>query len=125
MIEGIGCDVLHIDRVFKLLKYEKFLGKYFTEDEMKFFEKYENNKRNYLKKIASNLCVKEAFFKSISNKIKDFRFLDVEVLRNSEGKPHINLYNGLEFIKKDFKIHVTISNERNIVSSFVVVEKII
>ncbi len=78
----------------------------------------------YIKKIASNLCVKEAFFKSISNKIKSFRFKDVEVLRDLQGKPYINLYNNLEELKDFNKFHVTISNEIDIVTSFVVVESI-
>ena len=125
MIEGIGCDILHIDRVCRLLKYESFLGKYFTQDEIKLFMKYENNEKNYFKKIASNLCVKESFFKAISSKIKDFRFCDVEVLRDLEGRPYISLYNKLDFLVRDFKVHVTITNERNVVSSFVIIEKII
>ncbi len=123
MIVGIGCDVLHIDRVEKLLKYRNFLNKYFTLSERELFNKEMYNQKNYLKKIASNLCVKEAFFKAISIEINNFRFIDVEVMRDSNGKPYINLYNNLEKFN-NYKVHVTISNEINIVTSFIVVEKV-
>lgn len=85
------------------------------------FNNYDN-KKNYIKKIASNLCVKEAFFKSISSQIELYKFRDVEILRDSNGKPYINLYNELEKFNKIFNIHVTISNEKDIVTSFVVLE---
>lgn len=82
------------------------------------------SEKNFIKKIASNFSVKEAFFKAISGEIKSlFRFKDVEVLRNSDGSPYINLYNSLHKFRDDFDIHVTISNESNIVTSFVVLSK--
>ncbi len=81
-----------------------------------------NNKKNYIKKIASNLCVKEAFFKAISSEIKLYTFKDIEVLRNENGKPYINLYNDLERFNEICNVHVTISNEKDIVTSFVVLE---
>lgn len=123
MIVGIGCDVLHIDRVEKLIKYRNFLNKYFTLSERDLFNKKIYNQKNYLKKIASNLCVKEAFFKAISTEINSFKFIDVEVMRDVNGKPYVNLYNNLEKFN-NYKVHVTISNERNIVTSFIIVEKI-
>lgn len=123
MVVGIGCDVLHIDRVERLLKYGKFLNKYFTINERNLFNENIYNEKNYLKKIASNLCVKEAFFKAVSEEIDSFRFIDVEVIRDSNGKPYVNLYNNLKKFN-NYKVHVTISNERNIVTSFIIVEKV-
>lgn len=121
MIIGIGCDVLHIDRVEKLVRYKNFLFKYFTENEINMFDK---NKKNYIKKVASNLSVKEAFFKAISKEMKGlFKFRDVEVLRRLDGSPYINLYNSLHKFSSSFDVHVTISNEANIVTSFVVLSK--
>ncbi len=125
MIDRIGCDILNIDRVCKLLAYKKFLVKYFTVNEIKLFNLVKTNKENYIKKVASNLCVKEAFFKVVSNKINNFRFCDIEVLRDYQGKPYVDLYNELMYIKKHFNVHITISNERNTVVSFVILERII
>lgn len=82
------------------------------------------NEKIYTKKIASNLCVKEAFFKCISNKIESFNFKDVEVLRDLNGRPYINLNNDLKKFNDLYKVHVTISNEIDIVTSFVVLESI-
>lgn len=122
MILGIGCDVLHIDRISKLIKYKLFLEKYFTEKEVDMFNKYKKNKKNYEKKIASNFCVKEAFFKALSSKIDSFKFSSVEVLRDDFGKPYINLYDNLYKFSETCNLHVTISNEENIVTSFVLIE---
>ena len=124
MILGIGCDVLHIDRIIRLISYNNFLNKYFTEKEIKMFNVNIRNKKNYNKKIASNFCVKEAFFKAISSKIDSYSFSSVEILRDEFGKPYINLYGNLQEFNKEYNLHVSISNERNIVTSFVVVEKI-
>ncbi len=122
MIKGIGCDVLYINRVESLIKYERFLYKFFTNSEINMFNR-EKIHKNYLKKIASNLCVKEAFFKSISHIVDKFNFKDVEVLRYNSGKPYINLINSLKVYEEDFNIHVSISNERDIVTSYVILEK--
>lgn len=124
LIVGIGCDVLHIDRVDKLLTYKKFLYKYFTENEIKMFNENFGNRKNYIKKIASNLSVKEAFYKAVSKEIYFLKFTDVEVLRNKEGRPYIKLYNELEKFNMGYNVNVTISNEVNIVTSFVILEKI-
>lgn len=122
MIVGTGCDVLYIERVNSLIGYNNFLDKYFTYSEINMFKAQQNNK-NYVKKIASNLCVKEAFFKSISHITRNFRFKDVEILRDNSGRPYINLFNDLKLDLEGIKVHVTISNEKDIVISFVALEK--
>lgn len=124
MIVGIGCDVLYIERINKLLKYENFLYKYFTGNEIKMFEENSKNEKSYAKKISSNFSVKEAFYKCVSKEIKNFKFKDIEVLREKEGKPYIKLYNELKKFNIGYNVYVTISNEVNIVTSFVILEKI-
>lgn len=121
MIIGIGCDILEINRVESLLEYKGFLNKYFTDNEIYMFN-IQRNKKKYVNKIASNLCVKEAFFKSISSshKLKSFNFKDVEVLRDEDGRPYLNLLNDLKQL--DNKVSITISNERDYVVSFIILE---
>lgn len=123
MIIGSGCDILYIHRVESLVRHSNFLDKYFTNNEISMFTYYKKNNRNYVKKIASNICVKEAFFKSISHIISDFSFKDIEVLRDSEGRPYINLVNNLHQYLDGLNIYVTISNEKDIVISFVLLER--
>lgn len=123
LIVGSGCDILYIDRVKKLLSYKNFLNKYFTINEIEMFSS-QKNINNYVKKVASNLCVKEAFFKSISHKIDKFSFKDIEVLRNDTGRPSINLVNEMEKFKDKINIHITISNESRCVISFVLLEQV-
>lgn len=124
MVVSIGCDVLHISRIEKLLKYRNFLNKYFTKNEINMFNEVSKNDRNYIKKISSNFSVKESIYKAISREIDLFKFTSVEVLRDFDGRPYVNLYGNLKKINTDYNLHVTISNEINIVTSFVVLEKI-
>lgn len=123
MVIGIGCDVLNIDRIKKLLKYEKFLYKHFTESEIDMFNDNLKNEKNYVKKISSNFSVKEAFYKCVSKEIEVFKFKDIEILREENGRPYIKLYNELKKFNIGYNVHVTISNEVNIVTSFVILEK--
>lgn len=123
MVVGIGCDILHISRIEGLLKYRNFLNKYFTENEINMFNEVSKNDKNYIKKISSNFSVKESVYKAISREIDLFKFTSVEVLRELNGKPYVNLYDNLKKFNTDYNLHVTISNEINIVTSFVVLEK--
>ncbi|EIA28914.1 hypothetical protein SFBSU_002G23 [Candidatus Arthromitus sp. SFB-mouse-SU] len=44
MIVGSGCDILSIRRVESLLRYNKFLDKYFTGNEICMFNNQKNKK---------------------------------------------------------------------------------
>lgn len=124
MVIGIGCDVLKIERIKNLLKYEKFLYKHFTENEIDMFNDNLKNGKNYVKKISSNFSVKEAFYKCVSREIEIFKFKDIEILREKNGRPYIEFYNELKKFNIGYNVHVTISNEADIVTSFVILEKI-
>ena len=91
-ILDIGVDIVEIDRIKEALtKNERFLNKLFTKNEIEYF-------------IAGNFAAKEAISKAIGTGIRNFKFSDMEILRNDLGKPVVKTYNNLKQICIDFNV---------------------
>lgn len=108
MILGIGVDIIEIQRVKEALeRTENFVERVFTKDEIKFFESRKMNPEV----VAGNFAAKEAVVKALSTGFKGFEWKDVEVLRDSLGKPYVLLYNQAKKLLTDNCIvHVSISH---------------
>ncbi len=122
MIVNIGNDIVEIER-FEKIHINKFMERYFTEDEISLFK----SRKNTFKVIAGNYAVKEALSKCLGTGIRGFRLKDIEVLRDDLGKPYVNIYGKCAKIAKDLGIdvwHVTISNTERLVSAVVIGEKL-
>jgi len=123
MIVGTGIDIIEINRIEKAVcETERFLSKCFTTNELAYFK----SKKYRAEVIAGNFAAKEAFSKAIGTGIRTFHFSDIEILRDSLGKPYIQLYNGaLEYAKKmgitDF--HISISHCREYAVASVIAER--
>lgn len=112
-ILGIGIDIVEIKRIEDALnKNKRFLDKLFTKEEIKYFES-----RNFkIETIAGNFAAKEAISKAMGTGIRNFNFIDIEVLRNELGKPIVKTYNNLNKICIDYnvlEIKVSISHSDN------------
>ena len=119
MIVGIGTDIIEIDRVLKACENKRFLEKYFTEEEILIFQK----KR---KSIAGNFAVKESVAKMFGTGFNGFSLKDIEVLRDENGRPYVNLYNEARNIAKKQEIdviHVSMSDNNSCSIAYVVGEK--
>lgn len=119
MISGIGVDLIEIERVGKACKREGFLKRFFTEEEIKLID-------SNWQKAAGNFAVKEAVAKMLGTGFRGFSPKDIEVLRDSSGKPYVNLYGKAAQIAKDQQIsaiHVSITNTKDYANAFVVGEK--
>ncbi|MDF2907633.1 MAG: hypothetical protein K0R34_2954 [Herbinix sp.] len=120
MITGIGVDLIEVARVTKACENQSFLKRYFTEPEIAMIAKD-------VKKAADNFAVKEAVAKVLGTGFQAFFPIDIEVLRNPEGKPYVNLYGkALELSKERgiTTIHVSISNTKEYANAFAVGEKL-
>lgn len=118
MITGIGTDLIEVNRVLKACEREPFFQRVFTEEE-----------RNLIlldkRKAADNFAVKEAVSKMLGTGFRDVRPIDIEVLRDSLGKPYVNLYGKTKkSADKQMvaKIHVSISNTKDYAIAYVVGE---
>ncbi len=97
----IGIDMIEIKRIKEAVESNpRFLEKIFTENEIKYFE----SKGFKSETIAGNFAAKEAISKSIGTGIRNFNFIDIEVLRNEIGKPIVKTYNNLKQICIDYNV---------------------
>lgn len=119
MIIGVGTDIIEIGRLEKAVMNKRFLERYFTTGELDLF------KNGRVNSVAGNFCCKEAAAKALGSGFVGFMPADIEVLRDSNGKPVVNLYGGA---LKRFKeigaegIYASISHSKEYATAVVVIE---
>ncbi len=100
-IFGTGIDIIEIERIKKAInKNNKFLERIYTEKEVEYFKQKDYKAQT----IAGNFAAKEAISKAFGTGIRGFNFKDIEILRNSLGKPVVTLYN--ELYEKSEKLEI-------------------
>ena len=111
-IFGVGIDIIEIDRIEKAMnKNNRFLERIFTKKEIEYFQ----NKKFKANTIAGNFAAKEAVSKSLGMGIRNYKFVDIEILRDNLGKPTINTYNNFRKICEENKIidiNISISHSK-------------
>lgn len=90
MVEGIGIDIIEIERINKALSKSRFLDKVFTDKEIEYFKSTNYN----INTIAGSFAAKEAAMKVLGTGLRGFKWVDIEVYRDELGKPNVILYNG-------------------------------
>ena len=125
-IIGIGVDIVSNKRLKKLIKSKNFIERVFTSYEQKCSKSLKNKLNYYSKRFAA----KEAFSKATGLGIsKNLHFKNIEVKRNKNGKPLINLessttkYLKKKFRVKGFKTNLSLSDEKNYSIAYVIIEK--
>lgn len=122
MIQGIGVDIIEIDRIRDIIdRYgDTFLSKIFTETEIN----YCRSKKISSQHFAARFAAKEAFSKALSTGWRgEFSWKDIEVSNNELGQPSITLYGKLgDRIEKD-RVLISLSHSDNTVVAFVIIEK--
>ncbi len=124
-IIGIGIDILNIKRINNMnnKKINKFAKKILTKNE---YKKYKNlkNKKEYF--LAKKFTAKEAISKALGIGIKNGTLLkNFEIYNNKKGKPKIKILNKIFKIfkiKKNNKIHISITDEKKYAQSIVIIE---
>ncbi len=120
MIFGIGCDLCEIKR-FETVS-ERFYERFCTACERNFLE----NKNNRPQSAAANFAVKEAFSKALGTGVRGFSLKEVEVLRDSLGKPYITLWGNAKKLCEDLgitDIFVSISHDGGMAMGYVILWK--
>lgn len=112
MITGLGIDIIEIERIEKAIaKNARFLDKIFTVREKEMFQ----SKNMKVETIAGNFAAKEAVSKVLGSGVAGFRWTDIEILRETDGKPYVILHHGaLERANERHieKVEVSISHNR-------------
>ena len=124
MIFGIGTDIVDVERIRKLGSLEKFADKILSLNELEVFKSQIDEKKVTF--LAKQFAAKEAVSKALGTGIgKDIRFNQIEILRNSDGKPYLNHDGIITTIFNDLgitKTHVSLSDEKEYVLAFVILE---
>jgi holo-[acyl-carrier protein] synthase len=135
MILGIGNDIVAISRIKKIfLKFgDKFLKKIYCENEIKIAKNYLNQGNNdkLYSYLAKRLCAKEACAKALGIGLgRGINFNDIAVINNHLGKPEIIIADEkINYVKQifscqNFYIHLSLSDEKDLASAMVIIEKI-
>ena len=121
MIFGVGTDIVLISRI---KNSKAFAEKILSASEMQLWEEKTSSKQQNF--LAKQFACKEAVAKAIGTGFSNTIFpKDIEILRNSAGKPYINAQANLEEVFSDLRIinsHVSIADEIDYVVAFVIIE---
>ena len=118
MILGIGTDIIEIDRIKRACQGEGFLERAFTKNEL-------SEAKGNASFLAGCFAVKEAVAKCFGTGVSSFSLTDIEALRDSKGKPYVNLYNNAKKIFEALggtNIQVSISDTKDIAVAFAIIE---
>jgi holo-[acyl-carrier protein] synthase len=130
VIYGIGTDVCDIRRLAAVLdrRGERFAAKVLGPHEIEVYRarrgKLEARGVAYL---ATRFAAKEAFSKAIGLGMRmPMTWRDCEVVKAGSGQPQIRLHGALAawFAARGLAAHVSVSDESDIATAFVVVERI-
>ena len=121
MIIGIGCDVVEIVRIAKLIEKKTAVKKLFTENERELLEK-QPNKAQW---AAGRFAAKEAVSKALKAGIAKCPPDCVEVLYDENGAPTVNLSGAAAKLLEgvNHTVHITITHDAGIAQAFAVIEE--
>lgn len=122
MIIGQGIDIVEIKRVEKIYNRfrQKFIDRIFSKKEKILLEDLKSNFPYLISKIATRFAAKEATSKALGTGFRDgIKMKEIEIINEKNGKPFIQFSNKPKKIleelilsKKDFKINLSMSNEK-------------
>jgi holo-[acyl-carrier-protein] synthase len=128
MIYGVGTDICDLRRMAAALERrgERFAEKVLGEHELRVFRsrraRVEARGISYL---GTRFSAKEAFSKATGLGLHSpMRWRDCEILNLPSGQPHIQLHGALAawFASRQLHAHVSLTDETDYATSFVVVE---
>ena len=128
MIKGIGIDLVDKSRIKNIHSKHgiRFENKILSLKELEELSK--RNDSNKISYLSNNFACKEACSKVLGKGFSNgVRFKDIEVLRNSNGGPFINLNGEASVIANDLKInaiHVSLTDSKESSMAFVVGESL-
>ncbi|MDR0690553.1 MAG: holo-ACP synthase [Streptococcaceae bacterium] len=117
MIQGIGVDIVDLDRMQKAIaRSERFITRILTLKEKVYF--YSLNAQRKVEYAAGRFAVKEAFAKALGTGLRKLDLQDIETLTDNLGAPYVN--------KAPFtgKVWVSISHTEKTAIAQIVLESI-
>lgn len=128
MIFGIGTDICDVRRIAATLarRGDRFPERVLGSEELQVFgARRARVEARGLSYLATRFSAKEAFSKAIGLGMRaPMSWRNCEILNAASGKPQISLHGALAdwFSARQLQAHVSISDETDYATSFVVVE---
>ena len=90
MIKGLGIDIIEIERIAQALKRQKqFIDRLFTRNEQ--ISSEAGNDMYIATYYAGRFAAKEAVVKALGTGFRGITWHDIQVLKDSLGKPYVTL----------------------------------
>lgn len=122
MIQGIGVDLIEIERIRGSIEEfgETFLRKIFTDEEIA----YCRSRKNPVQHFAARFAAKEAVSKALSTGWSgEFEWKNIEVSNELSGKPLIVLHGKTAEVLDKSVVHISLSHSDTAVAAFALIEK--
>ncbi len=123
MIQGIGVDVVDVERMKSIIAEQGavFIDRVFTETEIAYCRGKQNPEQHFAARFAAKEAVSKAMRTGWSG---IFRWKDVEVVNEPSGAPKINLYSAARKTLEKSTIHLSLSHTENTVVALAVIESV-
>ena len=125
-IVGIGVDIINNKRIQLSIKNKDFLNRIFGKNEILISKKFRNKANFFSKRFAA----KEALAKALGIGFREnLNFKDIQIVNNKLGKPYYLVSSKIKsLIKKkkkikNFKLFLSISDEKEYSIAFTMIEK--
>lgn len=127
MIYNIGTDIVSISRIEAIIKSkpDNFISRILSPEEQQILSK---KKINYSSYIAKRFAAKEAIAKAFGTGIGKISFQDITIFNYNNGMPYCELSDNLKKRAKeilgckDFKLHVSLSDDKDCALAFALIE---
>ena len=115
---SVGLDMVEIARIEKSMKSTKFLKIILGDSEYNQLEERKFPKQS----VAANFCAKEAFSKALGTGMRGLNMKDIQVLRDSLGKPYFLLSGSALNVsnKKNLDFSLSITHTKNYACAVVI-----
>ena len=124
---GIGVDIVENKRIKSLVRNKRFLNRTFTKKEIIISKNYLNKTNFFSKRFAA----KESLAKALGTGFRDnLNLKDIEIINDKLGKPHYLINPKIKKIikikkkKNNFKLFLSISDEKDYSVAFTIIQKI-
>lgn len=114
-IRGIGCDIVSVHRIRRLMETPRFPDKVYTPYERAYIS------GRSARTAAGIWAAKEAVSKALGTGFSGFTLKDIEIRHTEGGQPYAVLYNGAAAAGAK-RIHISISHEAEQAMAFAVAE---
>ena len=126
MIIGIGTDIVEIARITRLLEQDldfaaRILG---PQEFAEFARRQAANRARGMRYVATRFAAKEAFGKALGTGIvAPMTLHDLQTLNLENGQPVLKTSGALVAVVKNWRCHVSLSDEKNYAIATVILEE--